>query len=488
MKMLKRNTILALLSILFLVSGKALAQNQLKATIDYKTFFVPGHGALVDVQFQYASYSAGYFTDSVGTFAKIAVQSKVKNQAGEVVAEMAYLLSSPEVRDSLVEDFFDVQQFSLKPGEYTLEVNLTDVNSNNPPVSGEIALSVPDREGIVSVSDLLIAEHARRTDEQTPMTKSGYEIIPRMTNFYDVEITSLPYYVEFYNTNLTGDSIIGIHQRVLNENNVEMQGFSKIVRLKADPVVAYIRNMDISNLPSGSYRLEVALIDKVTLQPTSVKSTYYFDRVSDLDFFTDVTKVILDPAFQESITNDSIFYYLASLMPIARYQDTKGILELVKSKDPEAARKYIQQFWIQTAGTKAYDAWIDYKKNVMIAEQLYHTNFQDGFETDRGRVFLQYGRPNQITTRESNPSEYPYEIWQYDAITKYHNKRFIFYNTDLVANNYRLLHSDMIGELQNRNWQHELIKRNTPNGTIDDPNANSMNGYGSNSNTYFRQF
>ena len=488
MKMLKRNTILALLSILLLVSGKVLAQNQLKATIDYKTFFVPGHGALVDVQFQYASYSAVYFTDSIGTYAKIAVQSKVKNQAGVVVAEMAYLLSSPEVRDSLVEDFFDVQQFSLQPGEYTLEVNLTDINSQNPSVAGEISLSVPDREGIISVSDLLIAEHARRTDVESPMTKSGYEIIPRMTNFYDVEISSLPYYVEFYNTQLTGDSVIGIHQRVLNENNVEMQGFSKIVRLKADPVVAYIRNMDISNLPSGSYRLEVALIDKATLQPTSVKSTYYFDRVSDIDFFTDVTKVILDPAFQQSITEDSVFYYLASLMPIARYQDTKGILEVVKSKDPEAARKYIQQFWIQTSGTRAYDAWIDYKKNVMIAEALYHTNFQDGFETDRGRVFLQYGRPNQITTRESNPSEYPYEIWQYDAITKYHNKRFIFYNTDLVANNYRLLHSDMIGELQNRNWQHELVRRNNPNGNIDDPTSNTLNGYGSNSNTYFRQF
>ncbi len=485
MKMKKRNTILSLLAVLFLTIGNSWGQNQLKSTIDYKTFFIPGHGAIVDIQFQYSGYSLTYFTDSISTTARVAVQSKIKNLDGVVVSEMAYVLTSPEVRDSIVDDFYDVQQFSLQPGNYTLDITLTDINSSSPSVSGEISIIVPNREGNVSISDLLIAEHARKTDEESPMTKSGYEIIPRMTNFYGEEITSLPYYVELYNTDMFGDSVIGIHQRIINENNVEMQGFSKIVRLKADPVVAYIRNMDISDLPTGSYRLEIAILDKTTLQPTPIKSSYAFDRVNDIEFYTDVTNVIVDPAFQASIADDSVFYYLASLMPIARYSDTKTILQTIKAKNLESARKYIQQFWTLTSGIKSYDSWMIYKANVMLVEKLYHTTFQDGFETDRGRVYLQYGPPNQITGRESSPSEYPYEIWQYDAITKYHNKRFVFYNTDMVNNNYRLLHSDMVGELQNKTWQQALVKRNTPNGNVDDPNGGITNSYGSNSNTYF---
>lgn len=488
MKILRTSVILSLFALLVFQGTKCLAQNQLKAVIDYKTFFVPNHGALVDVQFQYAGYSLKYITDSTGTFAKVAVQTKVKDFSGVVVGDMAYLLSSPNVRDSIVEDFYDVQQFSLKPGNYTVEVSLTDMNTESPSVVGQIEVAVPNREGQVSVSDILIAENASPTDVQTPLTKSGYEIIPRLTNFYGAEISSLPYYVEFYNTNIFGDSVIGIHQRILNDRDVEVQGFSKIVRLKTDPVVSYIRNVNIEDLPTGSYRLEISILDKATLLPTPTKSTYYFDRVNDIEVFTDVNNVVLDPSFQGSIADDSVFYYLASLMPIAKITETKNILETIKSKDKEAARKHIQQFWVQTSGVKAYDQWIIYKNNVMLVEKLYSNNFQDGFETDRGRVYLQYGPPNQITARETSPSEYPYEIWQYDAIKVYHNKRFVFYNPDLVNNAYRLLHSDMLGEIQNRTWQQALVRRNTPNGNIDDPNSSNVNGYGSNSGTFYRQF
>lgn len=79
---------------------------------------------------------------------------------------------------------------------------------------------------------------------------------------------------------------------------------------------------------------------------------------------------------------------------------------------------------------------------------LYGNNFQDGFETDRGRVYLKYGAPSTHVVRENSPSEYPYEIWTYNKIGKYSNKRFVFYNPDLTNGAYRLLHSDVLGELK----------------------------------------
>jgi hypothetical protein len=90
--------------------------------------------------------------------------------------------------------------------------------------------------------------------------------------------------------------------------------------------------------------------------------------------------------------------------------------------------------------------------------------------------------------KENSPSEYPYEIWQYNKIQAFSNKRFIFYNPDLVNNTYRLLHSDMIGELKNPGWSNALSKRNTTNGNIDDPNQNNEKHYGGNSNDLFRQY
>ena len=84
-------------------------------------------------------------------------------------------------------------------------------------------------------------------------------------------------------------------------------------------------------------------------------------------------------------------------------------------------------------------------------------------------------------------SEYPYEIWRYNKIGAFSNKRFVFYNPDLVNKTYRLLHSDMIGELKNQAWPQELSKRNTRNGGVDNPNSNVIDKWGENSMDDYRQ-
>ena len=101
---------------------------------------------------------------------------------------------------------------------------------------------------------------------------------------------------------------------------------------------------------------------------------------------------------------------------------------------------------------------------------------------------MQYGSPTNIIAREVSANEYPFEIWQYNKIGRFSNKRFVFYNPDLTNNAYRLLHSDMVGELKNPSWQRELSKRNTMNGDIDNPNANVNDGFGGNADEYFQQY
>ena len=125
---------------------------------------------------------------------------------------------------------------------------------------------------------------------------------------------------------------------------------------------------------------------------------------------------------------------------------------------------------------------------MQLVERVYSNNFQEGFETDRGRVYLQYGAPTNIIKRDNSTNEYPFEIWVYNEIGKFSNKRFIFYNPDLVNNTYRLLHSDMVGELKNPGWQRELAKRTTAGGNVQDPNGNVDDQFGGNANEYFQQY
>jgi GWxTD domain-containing protein len=337
------------------------------------------------------------------------------------------------------------------------------------------------------ISDIEIAEYAFASDEENNFQKSGYHIIPLLSNFFPTDLKKIPAYYEIYNADKIGDSIVGIIQKIIDvDTKEEIEAFSSFTRLQAAPVIPIFKTIDIEKLATGSYQLEFILTNK-KLEPIA-KNTYLFERSNDIAIEFNPEKMMLDPGFQKSITDDSVFYFLESLIPIAKPAEIKNIISTFKSKDKEKARKHIQAFWIQTADKKSYDAWLKYKAQVWAVEKMYHTNFQQGFETDRGRVFLKYGAPNNIVSKETSPSEYPYEIWTYNKIGKFSNKRFIFYNPDLVNNAYRILHSDMIGELKNPAWQQTLSKRNTNNGDIDDPNRNNQEHWGGNSNDYFRQY
>ena len=213
-----------------------------------------------------------------------------------------------------------------------------------------------------------------------------------------------------------------------------------------------------------------------------------FERSNEITTSLVSTEIVLDPAFQTSIPSDSVGFYLESLIPIARPAEVKNIISTLKTKDGEKCRKHLQAFWVKTAKVDSYSAWIKYKNQVDFVETVYGNNFQDGFQTDRGRVYLQYGAPNTLINKETSPSEYPYEIWTYNKIGVFNNRRFVFYNPNLVNRTYRLLHSDMVGELKNPRWPQMLSKRNTVNGNIDDPNSNNVDHWGGNSNDYYRQY
>nr|WP_294860244.1 GWxTD domain-containing protein [uncultured Fluviicola sp.] len=482
-----KNPFLVVLTLLVLISNSFGQKNQMKAFIDYKSYYSPEQGPYIDLQFQYVAYTIKFAPVDSVLQAKIAVSTIVTSEpSGDTVYSSAFALESPRMRDSIVEDFFDNIRIPLQPGKYTAHVSLKDLYGDDKSLDGQIEVHVPDVFTSISSSDILVAEVASPSaNTQSPFHKSGYEIIPRISNFYNQGMNHIPYYVELYNTNLVQDSSFGLRQQIVSTQTSQvMPGFSRFTKIKPAPVVPILRNIDISKLPSGSYHLTLEIIDRNS-KTIGQTADYFFERVNDIEMAENVDEIILDPSFQASLTDDSTKYYLASLIPIARPAEVKSIMKTLKANSPDLNRKHIQQFWVQTSGVNATSQWLIYKKNVVLVQQNYGNNFQDGFETDRGRVYLQYGPPNTIIDKQTSPSEYPYEIWHYYKIKTFSNKRFVFYNPDLVNNAYRLLHSDMVGEQQNYKWQEMLVKRNNASNSVDNTSGSSQ--YGGNSNYYYKQ-
>ncbi len=459
---------------------------KVRAFLDTKQFSAPGVGEYAEVQIKFVGYSLKYLKVDGGLQSEVVVNLNIKKN-DTIIAHEAYRLKSPVMKDSIIDDFFDLRRYALKPGAYVLAIELRDLNTEGESVKATTPFVMDDFKTQISVSDIQVSEIITKGgDESSLFYKSGYTMIPNFSSFYPKELTRLPIYFEIYNSNQLQDSVFGIKQSIVESFSQKDVVEPVFTKCKKNEVVPFLRSVDISNLPNGNYTINYAIINKE--MKVLATTSYTFDRSNDLDLAINLKSQIIDPAFQASITDDSVTFYLASLIPMSKSSDVKSILDILKSKNRENARKYIQAFWTVTASANPYEGWLKYKEQVDMVEKIYKSNFQAGFETDRGRVYLQYGPPTNILQKEVSSSEYPYEIWQYNKIGKFSNKRFIFYNTDLVNNAYRLLHSDMIGELKNQAWQLALSKRNTTTGTIDDPNKNIQPNYGDNGYNNFRQY
>ena len=473
------------LSFLILSFGSFSQKNKLKAYLDTKQFYAAELGNYIEIYLQFVGSSVKFEAVDNGIQAKIALNFSIQEKEN-IIRKDSYVLTSPLAIDSVQDDFYEVKRFALPPGSYKLKIELIDV-LNDSRISAEKEITIVDFASKPTISEIEIAEYAFKSDVASSFQKAGIHIVPLISNFFSTEITRIPLYFEVYNSQVTNDSLVGILCKIIDtENEKELEDLTLLWRVASEPIIPVFKMIDIEKVPTGSFRIELGLINrKMELLTTS---TYSFERSNEIQAEFDSEKMVLDPAFQASITEDSVFFFLASLIPIARPAEIKNIISTLKSKNLEKSRKHIQAFWRESAPTNSYEAWIKYKIQVVFVEVLYGNNFQDGFETDRGRVYLKYGAPSTHVVRENSPSEYPYEIWTYNKIGKYSNKRFIFYNPDLTNGAYRLLHSDVLGELKNAAWSQILSQRNTNNGDIDDPNKFNQKSWGSNSGDLFRQY
>jgi GWxTD domain-containing protein len=130
-------------------------------------------------------------------------------------------------------------------------------------------------------------------------------------------------------------------------------------------------------------------------------------------------------------------------------------------------QRFFYSFWEKRDQANPSQAWNNYKQEVEKVNKSYGTLIERGYETDRGRVYLQYGPPNNINKQDREPSNYPYEIWHYYVLGNQSNRKFVFYNPDLVTNDYTLIHSDANGEIYDQRWQMKLQKRSNQSRDLD---------------------
>jgi GWxTD domain-containing protein len=238
--------------------------------------------------------------------------------------------------------------------------------------------------------------------------------------------------------------------------------------------VPIFAEFDISKLVSGNYDLMVEVRNRNNEVIASRKS--FFQRMKFFEPVAMDSVSVLDVSgtFVELFTKEELEYQLLSMMPIASVAEVNVIKKVIDNGDMAIMQRVFLNFWLTRNDVDPLTAWTMHSELIKSVNYSFGTNSLYGFNTDRGRVYLQYGPPNQRQVADREPGSYPYEIWQYyDKVNdRQSNVKFIFYNTDLVTNHYTLLHSTANNEIRNEQWQQMLQSSFTGgNGPINQDNT-----------------
>ncbi len=428
----------------------------------------------VELYFSFIGNTAKYVpiqsSTQQGFQPEINIQILLK-QNDTIVDFKKYQLKGPvkKTKEAPSPNFVDVQRFKMAFKPYTLDFTIQDANSNAKPIKYKVNLDFSNFysdsiffSGIEFASSIKPAKIIEK--QQMPnFIKNDYFITPYVSDFFPESEKKLKYYLEIYNTDKVFNKEPFLLKMYLqNADNLEiLPKYVFFERAKPTQVLIASNIIDIKNLPSGKYYLVFEIRNKKNRLIT--QQHYLFERSNptlDKKLLENIQKnVNIDTTFVANVPADSLPFYISYLYPIADPKELNYIRNQTKVQEIKLMRSFLYGFWLKRNPKNPQKAWKQYLAQVKYVNKHFSTQVSQGYETDRGRVYLQYGPPDDILTEEHDPGLLPYEIWYYYHLKGQNSVKFVFYNPDLNYNGYRLLHSTARGEVYIPNWKAYLDKR-----------------------------
>lgn len=437
--------------------------------VDYKVFSIPNDKAFVETYLNFTGSSMTYAAlDSGYTQANTEILYYFK-QGEKIISFKKINLSGPMLPLGYEKlDFLDLQRFSLDDGNYDIIIEVTDLNNPEDLKTYRENFNIQRPKDKPFVSDICFIKGYSKADETTDLSKSGYNLLPFVSNYFPSTYNSLIMYAEVYQT----DKLFGQGEKYALYYFIEdvttglIKGENRIIkRQEANEVTPIIHTFDISEISSGNYNLVVEIRNKNNELITRQEHPFYRNKYIESPTQDDLSEIDVTKTFTNQYQDrDELLEHIKSLEPIASTVERATINNLIPEADITVMQQYLYYFWARRDIENAENNWNEYAKNVRLVNDNYGSQIKKGYQTERGRVYLTYGSPNSIAKRHNNPSMAPYEIWHYYQIDVYSNKRFLFYDPTKTGLDFTLLNSDMPHEISEKGWYEIMLKTSKTGG------------------------
>ena len=463
--------------LLCLLAAFTLPAQNMRAFISHKAYCSPKMQPYIEFTFIVGGESVQYALNDHGKY-EADVEVRVEVTRGDTVVKMLhYILASDEFADSVragKPDFADIKNLAVPNGDFFLNFYLRDRNQDTTELKyiDRIVLDFPENR--ISSSRISLYEDMSAPVSPGMYIKYGYYMPPLYYNYVREEQYVLPFALEVYNSK----KIIGEGRHIKAKCFVENyenklvampnQVISK--ELETDDVVLVIDQFNVFKLPSGNYNMVVELYDD--RDSLLLVNKLFFQR-SNPSVKLDLTQydaVNVEETFAAKITDRKVLEEnVRSLFPISTDVETDFYDTRMKKLTDEQLQRFFYAFWVARNPNDPEGEWNKYNKMVKIVQERFGSVQEKGYKTDRGRVYLQYGQPNDILEVPSDPVTMPYEIWHYYYLDDQSNVKFVFYNPSMTGNDYELLHSNKYGEPHDTNWKMRLVRKVQVQTDIYDP-------------------
>jgi GWxTD domain-containing protein len=452
--------------ILFLLALGAITSvagaSTLRAYFSHASFYTPEYGPYVETYLSILGRSVQFVRNENGKFQGTVMVTMLFKQHDTIKEFKKYDLQTVEIDDTTHINFivFDQQRVALPSGKYDLEFEITDKNLEMTPFKAKDNLSLDFDTKKIEFSDIELIESFTKATETSLMAKSGYDFIPYQDYFYPQSNNKITFYAEIYNASAilgSGEQFVVASSLQSVETGKPIDNFFRIKRETTSDVNVVFSEFDISELPSGNFNLVISARDKENKEIAS-RSIFMQRSNPGVKYNTSLLQgVAVDNSFVSRMNQvDTLRENIRMCGPIAGANEKLFIKFNLNDSELITCQRFFYDFWLQRNATDPEGAWIKYYQTVLGVEQEFSSTNKKGYETDRGRVYLQWGSPNQRVIEPYTASNLPYEIWQYYKLGTQTDIKFVFYTPDRSLNDYQLLHSNAIGEVKNVNWQYDL--------------------------------
>ncbi len=464
---------IALLSVCLMAMTLFAQERQVSALFTRSTFNIPGETPYVETYLLLDAWSLE-FVPVDGKYQATLEMTLVARQGDSIYYAKKYSLNSPAIAKPTDDQFqfLDLQRFSLANGIYVLELTVNDKNTRTKPQTITDTVYVAYPASTPSLSSIQLMSSATPTKTDNMLSRGGYDMVPYTNSFVPESMKELNYYFEIYNIDKEANTkILATHSYLETlETGRKILGTDQYVRHNPDKIVAEYGTMDISKVPSGNYNLVVEVVNmnndlllfrKFPFQrsnPSIAESseTYQSIEYTDSNFATQITD------------KNKLTYYVKSLWPKANAEERNYITHCNKLS-LEENQHFLFMFWAKRNGMDPETEWERYRQQVEFVEKRFGYGKTPGFNTDRGRVYLQYGPPNHIIDGRHKVSVrnhetqgqvfyFPYEMWRYDILPADEPKRMFVFFDEFQSGDYKLLHSNARGEVQDMLWERRLSR------------------------------